>query len=98
MNLIDKIKALFAIKRSINNIKEEVKMNPTKPVYKSTRFWFNIATNVVSVVGAIAVPGLMDIKTATIIIALSNAFYQFMKTLEAQPSITTLVDNSVTNK
>jgi cobalamin biosynthesis protein CobD/CbiB len=93
MNIFQKIKALFVIKKSINNIEEAVKMN--KPFYLSTRFWGTVATNVGTIITACN--GWISPQTATMVLAVVNCIYTIMKTLEAQPSITTLVDNSTTN-
>ena len=94
MNIFQKIKALFVIKKAVENIEGEYKMN--KPFYLSTRFWGTVATNLGTIITACN--GWIAPQTATIILAVVNMVYTICKTLEAQPSITTLVDNSVTNK
>ena len=94
MNIFQKIKVLFKIKRSIDNIKGEIKMN--KPFYQSTRFWITVFMNMGSFASALS--GVVTPQTALIIAGLYNGFYAALKTLEAQPSITTIVDNSANTK
>ena len=76
MNLFDEIKALFAIKRAVDNVREEQKV---KPGWKTTEFWMTIATNVVTVAGALK--GLIPDDKAALIVAIANAVYGVARAL-----------------
>lgn len=46
---------------------------PTKPGYKTTEFWLTIAVNVAGILATVA--DVVDVKTAAILLAVSNGLY-----------------------
>jgi hypothetical protein len=86
MNLIDKIKAFFVIKKAIENIKEENKKMETqiKPGWKTTEFWATMATNVIAVVGALS--KFISPDVSAIVIAIANAIYSISRGMAKKPA------------
>jgi hypothetical protein len=74
MNIIEKIKAMWAVKMFFNiEIKEAKKMNGTKPGYKTTEFWIQVAVQLGSLWGAVA--GFVPPKYAAIISVVGASVY-----------------------
>ena len=89
MNILEKIKILLKIKKSI----KEVETMALKEGYKSTEFWLVVVSNLVNIVGALN--GVIKPDTAAIILTILNAMYAILRTLVKNPDITTIIDNSV---
>lgn len=75
MNLIQKIKLLLKVKEPAENIIKEV--SNVKDGYKTTEFWLTIISNLITVTGA--VQGVIDPKTAAIILAVLNGVYNLVR-------------------
>ncbi len=83
MNLLQKIRLYFTLKKSFDELKKEAKkevvMNgETKPGYKTTEFWMTVCTNIVSIVGMLK--DVIPPQTAAIIIAVVNGIYGVLRT------------------
>ena len=94
MNIVQKIKLLFQIKKLISFIKtkakEKVKMNGVKPGIYTTEFWLTVITNLITIITTLK--GMIPAETATIILAILNGLYTILRSLVKQPNITTLVE------
>ena len=82
MILWDKIKALFAIKKAFGNIKEA----QVKTGWKTTEFWMTVATNVITVIGALK--GVIPDDKAALVIAIANAVYSVARALTKAAAVT----------
>jgi hypothetical protein len=89
MNIIDKIKILLKLKKAL----KEVQNMQVKSGWRSSEFWMTVLTNVSTLVGALN--GVIDPKTAAIIVAVTNCIYSILRSAVKNPDITTVVDNSV---
>jgi hypothetical protein len=81
MNIFQKIKALFAVKSTVDDILKEAKM-PTvtgKPGWKTTEFWLNAATQIGVLWGAIH--GFIPQPWASIISISGVAVYTVARTV-----------------
>lgn len=58
---------------------------------KTTEFWLIIITNIITIINGLQ--GLIDAKTATIILAILNGIYTTLRTLSKNPEITTIIKN-----
>ena len=83
MNLLQEIKMLFAVKMPAENLIAEV--NQVKAGWKTTEFWMTIVTQLLAVVAALN--GVLDAKTAAIIIAVLNGVYGVLRTLAKVPVV-----------
>lgn len=80
MNIIEKIKSLWIVKKFIDTeIKGAKQMNEQKPGYKTSEFYLTLLTNVVALIGALK--GIIPDSTATIIIAAANAIYGLIRAI-----------------
>lgn len=80
MSLWEKLKTLLKLNTFVNTtIKEAKKMNEGKPGYRTTEFWLNILTNIVTIVGTLK--GVIPEQTAAIIIATANGVYGVIRTI-----------------
>ena len=83
MNLFDTIKAYFAIKKAVNNIKEENNKMETqtgvKPGWKTSEFWMTMATNVIAVVGALG--KFIPAEASAVVMAIANAVYSISRSI-----------------
>jgi len=84
MNIIDKFKLLFKIKKSIDEIKtkaQEVKtMNgQVKPGWKTTEFWLVVITQIHTIVETLK--GSIDPVLATAILAGLDCIYAILRYL-----------------
>jgi hypothetical protein len=81
MNIIQKIKALFALKSSVEEIVKEGKMETAlgKPGWKTTEFWMNAAAQVATLWGA--VQGFVPPKVAVIVSISGAAVYTIARTV-----------------
>lgn len=81
MNWLQKIKLLFTAKSMIEtDIEEAKKMDSTsKPGWKSTEFWLNVATQIGTLWGAVA--GFIPPKYAAIISTAGIAVYTVARTI-----------------
>jgi len=74
MNIIDKIKLLWKAKGFVETeIKEAKKMNGTKPGYKTTEFWLQVALQIGNLWGAVS--GFVPAKYSVIIATIGAAVY-----------------------
>lgn len=81
MNIFQKIKALFAVKSTTEEIYKEATM-PTasgKPGWKTSEFWVEAATKIGILWGAVS--GLLPPKWAAIIAAAGTAVYVIARTI-----------------
>lgn len=81
MNIFQKIKALFAVKSTAEEIIKEAKM-PTasgKPGWKTTEFWMNVATQLGVLWGA--VHGFVPQPWASVISVSGVAVYTVARTI-----------------
>lgn len=80
MNIFQKIKAFFAVKGTVEEIIKEAKVDKSgKPGYKSTEFWWGVATQA----GVLwsAVSGFIPPKWAAIISTAGVAIYTVARTI-----------------
>ena len=85
MNIIDKLKLLFKIKKSIDKIKtkaQEVKVmngGQVKPGWKTTEFWLVVITHIHTIVETLK--GTMNPTLATAILAGLDCVYAILRYL-----------------
>lgn len=81
MNIFQKIKALFAVNSSVEEIIKEAKMDTAtgKPGWKTTEFWMNVATQIGVLWGA--VQGFVPPKVAAIVSIVGAAVYTVARTV-----------------
>jgi hypothetical protein len=84
MNIIDKLKLLFKIKKSIDEIKikaQEVKVmnGQVKPGWKTTEFWLIVITQIHTIVETLK--GSIDPFLATAILAGLDCIYAILRYL-----------------
>lgn len=80
MTLWKKVKLIFGLRKVVNQtIKEATHMEGTKPGYKTTEFWLNILTNIITIVGTLK--GVIPEQTAAIIIASANGIYGVVRAI-----------------
>ena len=77
MGLISKVRLLLKIRKPTENLIQEV--SKVKSGYKTTEFWMTIISQLLTLAGALQ--GVIDPKTAALIIAGLNAIYGFLRTL-----------------
>jgi hypothetical protein len=76
MNFIKKIKFLFKIRRPIKNIGGIIMQ---KPGWKTSEFYLTVLSNLIAIAGALN--GVLDPKTAAIIMAVLNGLYTTLRTV-----------------
>lgn len=80
MTIIDKIKLLFKVKGTAEDIYKEAQiMNGTTPGWKTTEFWLNVATQIATLWGAVS--GFIPPKYAAIISTSGIAVYTVARTI-----------------
>lgn len=77
MGLIGNIKVLFKLRKPVNNLIKEVKN--VKPGYKTTEFWLTVLSNLITIAGALQ--GVIDGKTAAVVLAVLNGLYNLVRGL-----------------
>lgn len=78
MNLIQKIKLLFAVKKPATELVEKVK--EIKKGYKTLGFWISVFASIVSV--ATAIQGFIPASTALIIVVAANVLYNMLRAFQ----------------
>lgn len=90
MNLLTKIKTLWALKKAANNIGEAYKMNNgIKPGYRTTEFWMTVATNLIAIIGTLK--GVIPEDKAAIALAIANGVYAIARSLVKSGETTNIV-------
>lgn len=96
MGIVNKIRLLLRLRKPAENLISEV--SKVKSGYKSSEFWLTIVSNLVTIAGALN--GILDAKTAAIVLAVLNGLYTVLRTIakagDTASSTTTVSDTSVT--
>ena len=79
MNIIQEIKALWALRATGQEIYKEATMQGTTPGWKTTEFWLNVATQIGTLWGAVA--GFIPPKYAAMISTVGIAVYTVARTI-----------------
>ena len=77
MHFITKIKLLFKLRKPAENLMTEV--SKMKSGWKTSEFWLTIISNLVTIAGALQ--GIIDPKTAAIVLAVLNGLYTTLRTV-----------------
>lgn len=77
MGFVAKIKLLFKMKKPIGNLIEEA--TNVKSGWKTTEFYLTILSNLITIAGALN--GIIDPKTAAIVLAVLNGLYTTLRTI-----------------
>lgn len=77
MGFIAKIKLLFRVKTPLGNLIEEA--TNVKSGWKTSEFYLTILSNLITIAGALQ--GVIDPKTAAIILAVLNGLYTTLRTI-----------------
>lgn len=77
MGFIAKVKLLFKVKKPLGKIIEEA--TKVKSGYKTSEFWLTIISNLITIAGALN--GILDPKTAAIVLAILNGMYTTLRTI-----------------
>ena len=90
MNIIDEIKAFFAIKNAVEKeIQEGKQMNGTTPGWKTSEFWLSLLGTIGTVVGALK--GVISPNVAAGITATISGVYTivrgWVKTTDSSTSV-----------
>lgn len=81
MNIIEQIKVLFRIRKPATDLLQEVKQ--VKSGWKTSEFWMTVVSQLLAVVGALS--GVLDAKTAAIVVGALNAVYTVLRTIAKAP-------------
>lgn len=77
MSFIQKIKLLLKIRKPAEGLIQEV--GKVKTGWKTSEFWLTIVSNLITIAGALN--GIIDAKTAGIILAILNGLYTTLRTI-----------------
>lgn len=77
MTLIQKVKLALKLRRPINKMVTEVEQ--MKSGYKTTEFWLTVISNLITIAGALQ--GVIDAKTAAVMLAVLNGVYSVLRTV-----------------
>ena len=81
-------KAIKTASNAVDEIKEAYMEKKTKSGIATSEFWLTVVTNLITIAGALN--GVLDPKTAAIVMASLNGVYGVLRTLAKTPDITTL--------
>ena len=92
MNPFQEIKLWLKLRKPVNKLLTEVK--GMKSGYKTTEFWMSVTAQLLAVAGALG--GVLDPKTAAIVVAVLNAIYAILRTVaKAQGDVSSTTVTSV---
>lgn len=97
MSLLEKIKALWSIKKAVSKIEEAYKMDttPIKPGWKTSEFWLTVIFNLVTILGTLK--GVIPANIGTVALTVLNSVYGLIRAITKSnaPDLPT-VDSSTT--
>lgn len=77
MSFIQKIKLLLKLRKPAEGLITEV--SKVKSGWKTSEFWLTILSNLITIAGALN--GIIDPKTAAIVLAVLNGLYTTLRTV-----------------
>lgn len=80
MSFFQKIKLLLKLRGPAEElIKEVSKVNKVKSGYLTSEFWLTVISNLITIAGALN--GILDAKTAAVVLAVLNGLYTTLRTV-----------------